>query len=128
MNLEGASAIVTGGAGGFGEATVRRLVAAGAKVVIADMADEKGKLLADDLGENARFAARICRAHGWKKVVVVSEPFHLYRAGRDFRGAGLTPYVSPTLSSRLAQARLRSLLFTAREAVLLVRDMLWRAG
>jgi NAD(P)-dependent dehydrogenase (short-subunit alcohol dehydrogenase family) len=55
MNLEGASAIVTGGAGGFGEATVRRLVAAGANVVIADMADEKGKLLADDLGENARF-------------------------------------------------------------------------
>jgi len=55
MELAGASAIVTGGAGGFGEATVRRLVAVGAKVVIADMADERGKLLADDLGQSAQF-------------------------------------------------------------------------
>jgi len=55
MDLSGASAIVTGGAGGFGEATVRRLVAAGAKVVIADMAEDRGKALADDLGDGARF-------------------------------------------------------------------------
>jgi len=40
------SAIVTGGAGGFGAATVRRLVAAGAKVVIADLAEDRGKALA----------------------------------------------------------------------------------
>ncbi|MGW0590576.1 SDR family NAD(P)-dependent oxidoreductase [Streptosporangium sp. NPDC002607] len=55
MDLSGASAIVTGGAGGFGEATVRRLVAAGANVVVADMAEDRGKLLADDLGKSARF-------------------------------------------------------------------------
>jgi NAD(P)-dependent dehydrogenase (short-subunit alcohol dehydrogenase family) len=55
MDLAGASAIVTGGAGGFGEATVRRLVAAGANVVIADMADDRGKVLADGLGESAHF-------------------------------------------------------------------------
>lgn len=57
MDLTGASAIVTGGAGGFGEATVRRLVAAGARVVIADLAEERGKLLADDLGESAIFVS-----------------------------------------------------------------------
>ncbi|MGE9809456.1 SDR family NAD(P)-dependent oxidoreductase [Janibacter sp. G1551] len=50
MDLTGASALVIGGAGGFGEATVRRLVKAGARVVIADMAEEKGKALADELG------------------------------------------------------------------------------
>jgi NAD(P)-dependent dehydrogenase (short-subunit alcohol dehydrogenase family) len=55
MDLSGASAIVTGGAGGFGEATVRRLVAAGANVVVADMAEDRGKLLADDLGKSVRF-------------------------------------------------------------------------
>ena len=42
MEISGSSAFVTGGAGGLGEATVRRLVAAGAKVVIADLAKEKG--------------------------------------------------------------------------------------
>lgn len=36
MEISGASAVVTGGASGLGEATVRRLVGAGAKVVILD--------------------------------------------------------------------------------------------
>src|ERR1700734_629491 len=49
MQISGSSAIVVGGAGGLGEATVRRLHAAGAKVVIADLADEKGKALAKEL-------------------------------------------------------------------------------
>src|SRR3954470_22746174 len=50
MDIEGNSAIVVGGAGGLGEATVRRLHAAGAKVVVADMADDKGKALEGELG------------------------------------------------------------------------------
>jgi NAD(P)-dependent dehydrogenase (short-subunit alcohol dehydrogenase family) len=49
MQISGNSAIVVGGAGGLGEATVRRLHAAGAKVVIADLADEKGNALAKEL-------------------------------------------------------------------------------
>jgi len=55
MELSGASAVVTGGAGGFGAATVRRLAAAGAKVVIADMHEERGNALAAELGDSARF-------------------------------------------------------------------------
>jgi NAD(P)-dependent dehydrogenase (short-subunit alcohol dehydrogenase family) len=43
------SAVVVGGTGGLGEATVRRLVAAGAKVVVADVADDKGKALEQEL-------------------------------------------------------------------------------
>ena len=50
MQIAGSSAIVVGGAGGLGEATVRRLHAAGAKVVVADLADDKGKALESELG------------------------------------------------------------------------------
>jgi NAD(P)-dependent dehydrogenase (short-subunit alcohol dehydrogenase family) len=50
MQISGSSAIVVGGAGGLGEATVRRLHAAGAKVVVADLSDERGKALEDELG------------------------------------------------------------------------------
>jgi NAD(P)-dependent dehydrogenase (short-subunit alcohol dehydrogenase family) len=41
--FEGASAIVSGGAGGLGEATVRRLHEEGLGVVIADLTDDKGR-------------------------------------------------------------------------------------
>ena len=43
LDLTNASAIVTGGAGGFGAATVRRLAQMGAKVVIADVSDERSR-------------------------------------------------------------------------------------
>src|SRR5579884_72434 len=50
MQISGSSALVVGGAGGLGEATVRRLHAAGAQVVVADLADDKGKELESELG------------------------------------------------------------------------------
>ncbi|MGH8927393.1 MAG: SDR family NAD(P)-dependent oxidoreductase, partial [Acidimicrobiia bacterium] len=49
MDLNGVAALVTGGASGLGAATVRRLAAAGAHVVIADLQDEKGKDLASEV-------------------------------------------------------------------------------
>ncbi len=56
MEIEGAGAIISGGASGLGEATARRLHAAGASVLIADLNEEKGEALADELGERAAFA------------------------------------------------------------------------
>jgi len=50
MRIEGSSAIVVGGASGLGEATARRLAEQGAKVVIADLNEEKGAALAADIG------------------------------------------------------------------------------
>ncbi|WP_420750099.1 SDR family NAD(P)-dependent oxidoreductase [Rhodococcus sp. O3] len=50
MQITGSSAIVVGGTGGLGEATVRRLHAGGAKVVVADVNDDKGKALEEELG------------------------------------------------------------------------------
>ena len=55
MEIDGASALVVGGASGLGEATARRLHAAGASVLIADLNAEKGAALAGELGERARF-------------------------------------------------------------------------
>ncbi|MGW0040159.1 SDR family NAD(P)-dependent oxidoreductase [Rhodococcus sp. NPDC003348] len=50
MQINGSSAIVVGGTGGLGDATVRRLHSAGAKVVVADVNDDKGKALEEELG------------------------------------------------------------------------------
>lgn len=50
MQLQNTTAIVTGGASGLGAATSRRLAAEGATVVIADLQDDKGQDLADEIG------------------------------------------------------------------------------
>jgi NAD(P)-dependent dehydrogenase (short-subunit alcohol dehydrogenase family) len=55
MEIGGSGALVAGGASGLGEATARRLHAVGAHVVIADIGDERGRALSDELGERAAF-------------------------------------------------------------------------
>lgn len=55
MEIEGAAAIVIGGASGLGEASVRALHERGAQVTIADVNAEKGQALASELG--LQFAA-----------------------------------------------------------------------
>ena len=56
MRIDGSGALVAGGASGLGEATARALHAAGAHVVIADLNDDRGAALAEELGERASFA------------------------------------------------------------------------
>ena len=55
MDLKTSTFIVTGGASGLGEGTVRTLHAGGANVVIADLQAEKGEALAKELGAKTRF-------------------------------------------------------------------------
>jgi len=50
MDINGASAIVTGGASGIGAACARQLAAKGAKVVVADLNAEGGGALAEEIG------------------------------------------------------------------------------
>lgn len=50
LNLSGASAIVTGGASGIGEAAARQLADLGARVVIADLQEDKGTAVANEIG------------------------------------------------------------------------------
>ncbi|MFP6641733.1 MAG: glucose 1-dehydrogenase [Myxococcota bacterium] len=53
--LEGKVAIVTGAARGSGALTAKRLVEDGARVVLADLLDDRGKPLAEELGDAARY-------------------------------------------------------------------------
>ena len=50
MDIQGKVFIVTGGASGLGEGTARMLAARGGKVVVADMQDDKGQAVAQEIG------------------------------------------------------------------------------
>jgi NAD(P)-dependent dehydrogenase (short-subunit alcohol dehydrogenase family) len=50
MELNGIGALVAGGASGLGEATARELAARGARVTVADLNEERGAALADEIG------------------------------------------------------------------------------
>ena len=54
MDITGASAVVTGGASGIGAAVARLLAQRGAKVVVADLQEDRGRQVADEIG--GRFA------------------------------------------------------------------------
>jgi len=56
MEIAGSGALVGGGASGLGAATVRRLHAGGAHVVIVDQNEERGAALVGELGDRASFA------------------------------------------------------------------------
>jgi len=72
--LQGRIAIVTGGARGMGEATVRAFVNQGASVVIADMLATEGEALARDLGEAAVFSRTdISRQEDWTSLLATAQ-------------------------------------------------------
>jgi NAD(P)-dependent dehydrogenase (short-subunit alcohol dehydrogenase family) len=57
MEVNGIVAVVTGGASGLGRSTAERLVAAGAKVVLADLPGSDGDEVAKIMGNGTRFVA-----------------------------------------------------------------------
>lgn len=69
-DLSNKVAVVTGGADGIGEGITRILWGAGARVIIADIQDEKGEALAAELGENASFALLdVTEPGSWNNLV-----------------------------------------------------------
>lgn len=72
--LQGKIAIITGAAQGMGESHARRFIEEGAKVVLTDLNEEKGKALAEELGEHALFVKQdVASADDWKTVVEKAE-------------------------------------------------------
>ncbi|TYS61326.1 3-hydroxyacyl-CoA dehydrogenase [Sutcliffiella horikoshii] len=55
MNIQNCVAFVTGGASGLGEATVRNIISKGGKAVIADLSEERGEILKEELGDSILF-------------------------------------------------------------------------
>lgn len=74
--MEGKVAIVTGGARGMGEETVRLFVENGAKVLIGDLLEEPGKALAEELGDAARFLRMdVSKQEDWDAAVAAAQEF-----------------------------------------------------
>lgn len=73
-NLSGKTAIVTGAAGGIGEATASMLADAGANVVLTDIRVAEGQKVADAIGARAGFAEHdVSRSADWDAVVAQAE-------------------------------------------------------
>jgi len=73
-NIEGKVVIVTGGAQGMGKSHCEVLAAGGAKVIVADIVEDKGAALAAAIGENARFVRLdVTEAESWGAAVASAE-------------------------------------------------------
>ena len=68
-------ALVTGGAGGLGGATARRMAEEGAKVVIADLADEQGQALAEKIGADYQ-RLDVTSEQSWEAAVTAVDARH----------------------------------------------------
>ena len=53
--LDGKVAVITGAASGMGAATARLFASEGARVLVTDMDDEKGRNIAEELGDQGDF-------------------------------------------------------------------------
>ena len=72
--LEGKVALVTGSARGIGAGVVRRLVAEGAKVIVADVLEEEGTALAAELGDGTRFVRLdVTSVADWNAAIALAE-------------------------------------------------------
>ena len=72
--LAGKVALVSGGSRGMGAATVRQFHAEGASVVAADVLDDDGKALADELGDRVRFVhLDVTSEEQWQAAVEQTE-------------------------------------------------------
>src|SRR6476659_10711745 len=82
MDVNGAAAVVTGGASGLGEATARELARRGAKVAVFDRDQERGEKVANEIGgvfcevdvtSDEKVAAAFAKAreaHGQERILV----------------------------------------------------------
>src|SRR5437762_3439580 len=71
--LDGKVGIVTGGARGSGEQIARAFVAEGMRVVILDILDDRGKVVADELGDAAIFIrCDVTSEHDWQDAMAAA--------------------------------------------------------
>ena len=72
--LTGRTAVITGGGSGIGAATVRKFVSEGARVLIADIQEDKAKQLADELGDTTMpLAVDVCSESDIEKMIATAQ-------------------------------------------------------
>ncbi|MEM7325039.1 MAG: glucose 1-dehydrogenase [Actinomycetota bacterium] len=97
--LDGKVAVVTGGASGIGAGTVRRFVAEGAKVLIADLDEDGGATLADELGDAGAFL-RVDVSREDQVAAMIAEATDLFgRLDCLFNNAGFGGALGPIAST-----------------------------
>src|SRR4051812_34347632 len=90
MQIDGAVALVTGGASGLGEGTIRRLHGAGATTVIVDKNAERGKALEKELGERALFCdTDVTSAESVQAAVDAAKELGTLRIAVNCAGSGM---------------------------------------
>ena len=123
MKLSGKSAIVTGGASGFGAGIVRRFIAEGAQVLIADIDGGAANSLAIELGKNAlSVQADVSNAND---VAMMAESAVDFGSGVDIlvnnAGIGHTPQALDVLSEesfdKIFEVNIKSIYRTAKQIV-----------
>lgn len=89
MDLNGTSALVTGGASGLGEATVRELAARGCACVVLDRDEARAKAIADELGPATGYVAGdVCDEEGVGEAVRLAAEVGAYRVTVNCAGIG----------------------------------------
>jgi len=107
--------ILSGGLGGYppSEAEMMRRIAVGLGV-------PEGAILLEDQSHstiaNFENSARIMAEHGWQSALVVTDPYHIYRALRVGRDAGLVVYPVPAAASPTWTIPRLRVYYTLREA------------
>jgi len=99
--LAGRVAIVTGAASGIGAATAKRFVGEGAKVVVADMQDELGRRVADELGPQAFFHHVDVSSENQVRAMIAAAKDHWGRVDVLFNNAGFGGAIGPIESTSL---------------------------
>jgi NAD(P)-dependent dehydrogenase (short-subunit alcohol dehydrogenase family) len=89
MEISGTSAVVTGAGSGLGEAAARRLHAAGAHVVLADINRDAAERVAKELGERAvAVAGDACTEEGLSAAVGAARQLAPLRVAVACAGGG----------------------------------------
>ena len=125
--LTGKVAAVTGGASGIGEATVRRFVAEGAKVVFADRDVDRGKRVATEIGASALFVEAHVEREGEAAAFVRQAADRFGRLDILVNNAGIRLYHTVVDASaeswdEILGVNLKGYAFCAKAAIPLLRQ------
>jgi 3alpha(or 20beta)-hydroxysteroid dehydrogenase len=104
-SLEGCVAIVTGGAGGQGAAEARLLVERGARVLVADVDDERGEKLASELGDPGAFSHLDVRDESEWRATLAHATATFGRVNALVNNAGISLPPKPILKTPVEEYR-----------------------